>query len=109
MIARIGEELEKMHQQVMRSIVKAQRCLHRLDEIALKPSPLTNVEYIELLIAAEKQTANRGWKQRINYLEEAKEQAEVLSNVKTAEAVEERIKETTHIGWYKGFRYWIKD
>lgn len=109
MIARIGEELEKMHQQVMRSIGKAQRCLHRLDEIALKPNPLTNVEYIELLIAAEKQTANRGWKQRINYLEEAKEQAEVLSNVKTAEAVEERIKETTHSGWYKRFKYWIKD
>ena len=53
MIARIGEELEKMHQQVMRSIVKAQKCLHRLDEIALKPNPLTNVEYIKLLIEAE--------------------------------------------------------
>ena len=108
MIARIGEELEKMHQQVMRKIVKAQKCLHRLDEIALKPNPLTNVEYIKLLIEGEKQTANPGWKQRIKYLEEAKEQAEVLSNVKTAEAVEERIKETTHTGWYKRFRYWIK-
>lgn len=61
---------------------QAQQSVRRLDEIALKPNPLTGVEYIDLLIESEKRSAGPGWQQRIKYYEEAKRQAEMLSKVK---------------------------
>ena len=63
-------------------IKQAQHSVRRLDEIALKPNPLTEVEYIEVLIESEKRGAKPGYQQRINYYEEAKRQAEMLSRVK---------------------------
>ena len=110
MIGKLDEELEKMHEDVMNNILKAQQCIRRLDEIALKRNPLSNVEYIELLIESEKQTANHGWKQRIQYLEEAKRQAAMLSNLTAVKASKEKVKESTRSGdkWYTRFKFWGK-
>ena len=52
--------------------------LRHLDEIALKPNPLTKVEYIELLIQEEKDQAKGGWQQRVLSYEEIKQQAILL-------------------------------
>lgn len=41
-------------------IKKAQQSLRRLDEIALKPNPLTQVDYLEILIESEKAEAKSG-------------------------------------------------
>ena len=110
MIDKLDEELQKMHFEVVNNILKAQQCLRRLDEIALKPNPLSNVEYIELLIESEKQTANHGWKQRIRYLEEAKRQAAMLSKVTAVKASKEKVEESTRSGdkWYSRFKFWEK-
>ena len=108
MIDKLDKELQKMHDEVMNNILKAQRCIRRLDEIALKPNPLSNVEYIELLIESEKQTANHGWKQRIQYLEEAKRQAAMMSKLTVVKASKEKVKESTRSGekWYTRFKFW---
>lgn len=63
-------------------IKQAQHSVRRLDEIALKPNPLTEVEDIEVLIESEKRGAKPGYQQRVHYYEEAKRQAEMLSKVK---------------------------
>lgn len=82
MMKSIEVSLQDVHVQVLTMIKKAQQSLRRLDEIALKPNPLTQVEYLELLIESEKREAKAGWKQRIQYLEVAKSHAEMLSKVK---------------------------
>ena len=71
------------HHHLWSTVIKtAQQSLRRLDEIALKPDPLTQVEYLELLIESEKMEAKPGWKQRVKYLDVAKRHAEMLSKVK---------------------------
>lgn len=82
MMRSLEESLQKVHLQVLTMIKQAQHSVRRLDEIALKPNPLTEVEYIEVLIESEKRGAKPGYQQRIHYYEEAKRQAEMLSRVK---------------------------
>ena len=108
MIEHLGEDLLNVHTTVMGMIVKAQQSLRRLDEIALKPNPLTQLEYLELLIESEKNEAKPGWKKRVQYYEEAKRQAEILSEVKDVDTAEKMIKEKAESGdiWYSRFKFW---
>ena len=108
MIDQLEEYLLNVHTKVMETIVKVQQSLRRLDEIALKPNPLTQLEYLELLIESEKNEAKPGWKKRVQYYEEAKRQAEILSKVKDVKAAEKEINEQAHSGegWYSRFKFW---
>ena len=108
MIEKLEGDLTEMHNNVLSMMFKAQQSLQRLDEIALKPNPLTRTEYLELLIESEKNEAKPGWKQRVQYYEEAKRQAEILSKVKDPKAAAELIKEKTTKGekWYSRFMFW---
>lgn len=98
MITSLDQALQEVHVQVLNMIKKAQQSVRRLDEIALKPNPLTEVQYIEVLIESEKRTANPGWKQRINYFEEAKRQAVMLSKVTDEKKSEKLIKQLSKQG-----------
>lgn len=121
--------LQEVHVQVYTTIKRAQQCLRRLDEIALKPNPLTQVEYLELLIESEKREAKPGWKQRIQYIEEAKSQAAILSKVKDEKESQKLIQTLSRAGdaseeretrmalkklslgarggnWYSRFKFW---
>ena len=108
MIGKLEEYLMLVHTKVLEMIVKAQQSIRRLDEIALKPNPLTQIEYLELLIESEKNEAKDGWKQRVQYYEEAKRQAEMLAKVKDVKAAEKQIKEKASSGekWYSRFKFW---
>ena len=69
---------------------------------ALKPSPLTQVEYIQLLIESEKEQAKEGWSDRVKYLEEAKQEAELISTMKDVNDIDHRIAEERtkkKLGW----------
>ena len=104
MMKEIEESLQGVHMEVLTMIKRAQQSLSRLDEIALKPNSLTNVEYLELLIESEKMEAKPGWKKRIQYLEEAKRHAEILSKVNDEETLER-----LSLGgdnWYSRFKFW---
>ena len=98
MITSLDEALQEVHVQVLNMIKKAQQSVRRLDEIALKPNPLTEVQYIEVLIESEKRTANPGFNQRINYYEEAKRQAVMLSKVTDEKKSEKLIKQLSKQG-----------
>ena len=60
MMKSIEESLQKVYEEVLTMIKKAQQSLRRLDEIALKPNPLTQVDYLEILIESEKAEAKSG-------------------------------------------------
>ena len=83
---------QKVHVEVLTMIKKAQQSLRRLDDIALKPIPSTQVDYLEMLIESEKREAKSGWKQRVKYLEVAKGHAETLSKVKDEKESQNLIK-----------------
>ena len=127
MMKSIEESLQKVHEEVLTMIKKAQQSLRRLDEIALKPNPLTQVDYLEILIESEKAEAKSGWKQRVKYLEVAKGHAETLSKVKDEKESQNLIKKLSRDvdvqeeekardameklslsgdKWYRRFKFW---
>ena len=127
MMKSIEESLQKVHVEVLTMIKKAQHSLRRLDEIALKHNPLTQVEYLEMLIESEKMEAKPGWKQRVKFLEVAKRHAETLSKVKDEKESQNLIKKLSRdvdvseeektrdsmtklsLGedkWYSRFKFW---
>lgn len=128
MMKLMEKSLQDVHVQVLTMIKKAQQSLRRLDEIALKPNPLTQVEYLELLIESEKREAKPGWKQRIKYLEVAKSHAEILSKVKDekeSQRLMQKLSRDVNVGeeektrksleklsldtadkWYSRFKFW---
>ena len=108
MIEKIENDLTEVHNNVLSMMFKVQQSLQRLDEIALKPNPLTKTEYLELLIESEKNEAKEGWNGRVQYYEEAKRQAEILSEAKDLKAAEKLIEEEASKGekWYSRFTFW---
>jgi hypothetical protein len=78
----LKNDFKKTQTKVYGMIHGAQQAIERLDQIALKPNPLTSVNYIELLIESEEQEVKPGWKQRIDHLREAKRNAETIQHVK---------------------------
>ena len=108
MLTTLDEFLQDAHTKVLTMIYKTQECLRRLDQIALKPNPLSSVEHLHLLIESEKHSAKPGWKQRVHYYEEAKRHAQMLSKVKDVKTAEAKIKDFKLSGetWYSRFKFW---
>ncbi|KAK2917157.1 hypothetical protein Q8A67_001531 [Cirrhinus molitorella] len=93
---KILEELEKEFQAVKdivaELIIGSQKSLERLQEIALKPNPLSVPDYIDLMIESEKQEAKPGFQDRIQFLMEVRKMAEIISKVSTGEVLLEDLK-----------------
>ena len=65
-----------------RMVCEAQQILARLDGIALKPHPLNELEYIDLLTESEKQQGKPGYQKRLEYLQEARKNAKLIYQLK---------------------------
>ena len=83
----LERELERKGAEVYENIKQARQCVQSLEEIALKPNPLSEVDYIELMIESEKQQKRPGFHTRIATLTKVKKQAKLLSKV-TKENIE---------------------
>ena len=84
-VEKIGQKVKDLQAKVFEMICEAQQILARLDEIALKPNPLTELDYIDLLIDSEKQQCKPGYMKRLEYLQEARKNAEVIHQLKEGE------------------------
>lgn len=82
LVSVIRAEVAHRCHEVFRMTREAQQILQRLDEIALRPNPLSEVDYIDLLIQSEQQQGTPGFKERIECLQVIRAQAELLSKVK---------------------------
>ena len=78
----IKRDLQALYEGVSDAISDVKKCLDRLQEIALKPNPLSEVEYIDLLIDTEKREREERWEERVKHLEAVRENAQVLAGVK---------------------------
>ena len=73
MIASIKTELDMLQVVIVGKVQEAKRSLERLQQIALKPNPLNEIEYIDLLIKNEKSEKSPGFTERIKAFEMIKE------------------------------------
>lgn len=83
MISNIKEELEYLECTVLEMVDKARKSLMRLDEIALKQNPLSEVDYIDKLIASEELQRKPGYFERIKAYRQLRKRAEILRQIKT--------------------------
>eukprot|EP00485_Elphidium_margaritaceum_P008381 CAMPEP_0202690846 /NCGR_PEP_ID=MMETSP1385-20130828/5733_1 /ASSEMBLY_ACC=CAM_ASM_000861 /TAXON_ID=933848 /ORGANISM="Elphidium margaritaceum" /LENGTH=654 /DNA_ID=CAMNT_0049346161 /DNA_START=1369 /DNA_END=3333 /DNA_ORIENTATION=+ len=63
------------------TIVKMKESVNRLQEIALNKNVLTDDQYFDTLIAAEKDEGRRGWEERVRQLESMKKDNKLLRDV----------------------------
>ena len=75
------QQLHSLEIEVYGLIKQVQESNGRLSEIALKPNPLTETDYLELLIASEEQEKKSGWKERVKQYHVLLKQAEVLKSI----------------------------
>ena len=120
MVNQINCYLLTVEDDVITKISEVQRALQRLDKIALKQSPLTQVEHFDLLIEAEKQECKAGYQTRIKIYEKAKEEAKILQKAKNnpeqLRILEDERKKKIQMAkkqpgaqaksWYNPLRYW---
>ncbi|PIK36812.1 hypothetical protein BSL78_26358 [Apostichopus japonicus] len=81
MIRKALDGYQKVKCQLVYYTDQVRKSLERLQEIALKPNPLSTVEYIDILIMSEESQRLTGWKDRINKLNEVRKHAETLKSL----------------------------
>ncbi|XP_053116330.1 uncharacterized protein LOC128329343 isoform X2 [Hemicordylus capensis] len=84
-LEKLNEEYEEVKEILEDLIQKSSESLQRLQEIALKPNPLSTPEYIDLLIESEKQELKPGYQERIRSLQEVRKVAELIKKIANKE------------------------
>ncbi|KAL3989021.1 hypothetical protein ACER0C_013339 [Sarotherodon galilaeus] len=102
LIERQEEEIVHLQDMMVSLMDQSAQCITRLQEISLRPNPLTTPEYIDMMIEGERSEAKEGYQARIKSLEAMKERANLISKVtrrdklsKTEEELSEERKEKT--------------
>ena len=104
----IEMDLDRRGVQVIETIEQARQCLLRLQKIALRPDPLTEVEYIDILIDSEKREASSGWSDRVATLNDVREQAVILSTVREQKEAELSAVKSKGKNLWERIKFWKK-
>ena len=87
MLKSLEENFRNFQGKVLWQTNEIRKCLASLGEIALKPNPLTTVDYIDQMIIAEQDCCQHGWQERVEQLNVAREQAEYLEKLEKEEGI----------------------
>jgi hypothetical protein len=90
-VEKLGKDLHELLLFIEKMMVTIKTCNERLEEIALRPNPLTMTEHIELMIENEKLERKEGFMKRIEILNDFKKKAEIS---KAAESFSEQPRST---------------
>ena len=80
-IKKFETKLEELQTTVLSLIQEAAQSIKRLEEIALKPNPLDELKYIDLLIQSEKDQQKPGYKSRVEQYQNIRKNAELMKKV----------------------------
>ena len=97
MVDKIEAEIAHMYATATSLIGDAQQVLKRLDEIALRPNPRSQFEYIDLLIQSEIDVGKVGYQKRVACLKKIRKQAKLLIVVQDGAFEHEELKEAGEI------------
>ncbi|OBQ15838.1 MAG: hypothetical protein AN488_20490, partial [Anabaena sp. WA113] len=89
----VNRDLEKECEKILTMTRQVQKSLYRLDEIALKPNPLTELDYYDLQIESLKSEKKLGWEERVAFYQEARKFAETLATAKGATNIDKKADE----------------
>ena len=107
MMQQIDGFLKQVETVVMGMVNEVQRSMERLDKIALRPNPLTQIEHLDLLIESEKQQAKSGYHQRVQFYEHAKQQALIMKEAKGGlDSLKSNTKTDNKEPWYTKLKFW---
>ena len=81
LIEKIKEKVSMIDEDVEAMIHQVKCSSERLQEIALKPNPLNQVDYIDLMIESEKLQKQPGWDGRVKGLQAARKKAEMMNKI----------------------------
>ncbi|KAG0729123.1 hypothetical protein GWK47_003564 [Chionoecetes opilio] len=81
-ILSIEQDINEHANKVLDMIREAQKHVEHLDDIALKPNPLSTKEYIELMIESEKMQKRHNFGKRIQMLQKIKDEVSVFQGVR---------------------------
>ena len=84
LIAILTVEIKTTRSNIIALAEQASKSIEKLDRIALKPSPLSTVDYIDQLIVSERDEGKPRWKERVEQLERVKWKAEYMHILKRA-------------------------
>nr|XP_028606201.1 uncharacterized protein LOC114607292 [Podarcis muralis]XP_028606202.1 uncharacterized protein LOC114607292 [Podarcis muralis]XP_028606203.1 uncharacterized protein LOC114607292 [Podarcis muralis]XP_028606204.1 uncharacterized protein LOC114607292 [Podarcis muralis]XP_028606206.1 uncharacterized protein LOC114607292 [Podarcis muralis] len=77
----LSREYTEVKDNLIKNIQRASQSLRRLEEIALKPNPLSTPEYIDMLIASEEEECKLGYEKRIQLLKGVRKEAEIIQKI----------------------------
>ncbi|XP_045139116.1 uncharacterized protein LOC123520671 [Portunus trituberculatus] len=83
LIDEIQAEYDEGQKKILHMANCVQKSLERLREIALRPDPLSTVEYIDMMIKTEEREGKAGWQERVTQLNQIRRMAEQLKNIET--------------------------
>ena len=99
-INKLEKDLSKMQHDIINKIKHARECKQRLNQIALKPGKLTEVDYINLLILTEEKEKKDGYVERIETLQKVKKAAEMFVQLDEKSG---HVNNETTSGWWSSF------
>lgn len=74
-LASVKAEFRSHHNRVMAIVKEVQEKLKQLNEIALRPNSLSDLDYIDMLIESEKNERKYGWEQRVKLFQGMRKQS----------------------------------
>lgn len=81
-------QFEALRLKVLDLANKAREKLQRLSEIALRPNPLSAVDYIDILIQSERSGGLPGFQSRVEQLEKTRKEAEILCKLNNSDSLQ---------------------
>lgn len=80
-LEKVSSKFNVLKKEVADKLKKVRKCINDLDKTAIKPNPLSNIEYIDLLIHSEESELKYGWQDRVDLLRSFRKEAEFISQV----------------------------
>ncbi|KAL3855330.1 hypothetical protein ACJMK2_014546 [Sinanodonta woodiana] len=80
-LKKVKDRFNHVGESVFAMIKRVRDCINELKQKAIKQNPLSQVEYIEILIEAERSEAKYGWQKRVEMYQSFKKQAELMKDI----------------------------
>ncbi|XP_063873078.1 uncharacterized protein LOC135107310 [Scylla paramamosain] len=114
LIEEVNEEFNALKVKVLGITHSVRMALQRLQEIALRPNPMTTVQYLDVLMENEKCQGLPGWQARLEQLIIVRKEAEYMEMIANkgfdpfkqyAEKLELKMMNSKNKAWAKVFQY----